>query len=424
MSVSRVLVLLCVLLSAPAVLARAGSVSKPAAKPERRVVLPLAISLFPSVLSTNAWLASKRPVTNVLSLGVVNGGSALYGLGVALAGNSYDEETRGVMLAGVTNTVLGDGAGLQVAGLVNTTEGRFAGLQVTPGTNVAEDGMRGLQVAGFGNGTEHLAGLQASLVGMNLAGGDVWGVQLSGLGANDADAVLGVQLAGIGNSSRTLTGVQVAVFGNAAFVEMTGLQVSLLNFGGDVTGAQVGLVNVADTVRGTQLGLLNFSRTMKGVPLGLASFEEGAPFHLETWASDIQLLNVGVKFGGKSTYTTLMAGVGPDERLQRYSLGMGLGGRVTLGQRFWVELDVTGGVVRLRGQPLLGGANVLGQGRLMLGLQLFKHLALFAGPTYNTYFSWSEEDRHAPTTLPVRVYQVDPDITLQHWPGMQLGLRI
>ena len=150
----------------------------------------------------------------------------------------------------------------------------------------------------------------------------------------------------------------------------------------------------------------------------------GAPFHLETWASDIQLFNVGVKFGGKSTYTTLLAGIGPDERLQRYSLGLGLGGRMSMGQRFWLELDLAGSVVRLRGQPLLGGANVLGQGRLMFGLQLFKCLAVFAGPTYNAYFSWSDEDRHAPTLLPVRLYQVDSDITLQHWPGVQLGLRI
>ncbi|XXF75312.1 hypothetical protein P2318_19815 [Myxococcaceae bacterium GXIMD 01537] len=414
------LIVLCFLLGGTALAAPPAK----APVPPQRVLLPLAISILDSDLSTNTWLASKRPVTNFVALGLVNGGAELYGLGVALGGNSYEEETRGVLLAGVANTVFADAAGLQVAGLVNTAEGRFSGLQLTPGTNVAQSGMWGLQVSGFGNATDHLSGIQAALLGMNFSDEDVRGAQLSGLGANDAEDVFGLQISGIGNSTRTLAGVQVALFGNAAFAGMTGLQVSLLNLGGDVKGAQVGLINIADTVRGTQLGLLNFSNAMKGFPLGLVSFEEGAPFHVETWASDIQLINVAVKFGGKSTYTTVLAGVGPDDRLQRYTLGLGLGGHVRLSRLFWLDLDVTGSVVRQRGQALLDGANVLAQGRLMFGFQLFEHLALFAGPTYNTYFSWSDEDRQAPTTQPVRVYQVDPDITLQHWPGLQVGLRI
>lgn len=426
MRVPRVLVVLCFFLGAPAVLAQTEPVRPlpspeqrtvatapagtplPAAGSTQRVVLPVAISLFSRDVSTNMFVAPERPVTNLLAVGLVNGGTALYGLGLALAGNAYDEETRGVMLAGWSNTVSSDAAGLQVSGLVNTSEGRFAGVQVTAGANTAQRGLWGLQVAGLGNGTENLRGLQATLLGMNFAAGNVRGVQLSGLGSNDADDVFGLQFAGIVNSSRTLSGVQVG----------------LVNVSGDVAGAQVGLINIGSTVRGTQLGLLNFATRMKGVPLGLASFEEGAPFHLETWASDIQLLNVGVKFGGKSTYTTLLAGMGPDARLQRYSLGLGFGGHLSLGRYFWMEMDMAGSVVRQKGEPLLNGANALAQGRLMLGLQLFEHLALFAGPTYNAYFSWSDEDRQAPTTLPVRQLQVNSDITLQHWPGMQFGLRI
>lgn len=426
MRVARVLVVLCFFFGAPAVLAQTEPVRPPASPekpavataptgapppatgPAQRVVLPLAISLFSRDVSTNTFVAPELPVTNLLAVGLVNGGTALYGLGLALAGNSYDEETRGVMLAGWTNNMSSDAAGLQVAGVVNTVEGRFAGLQVTPGNNTAQLGLWGLQVAGLGNGTNELHGLQATLVGMNFTAGTVRGVQLSGLGSNEAEDVYGLQVAGIVNSSQTLSGVQVG----------------LVNVSGDVAGAQVGLINIGSTVRGTQLGLLNFAQRMKGVPLGLASFEEGAPFHLETWASDIQLLNVGVKFGGKSTYTTLLAGMGPDARLQRYSLGLGFGGHLSLGRYFWMEMDMSGSVVRHRGEPLLNGANALAQGRLMLGLQLFEHFALFAGPTYNAYFSWSDEDRQAPTTLPVRQLQLDPDITLQHWPGLQFGLRI
>lgn len=425
MSVPRVLVLFCLLGVTPA-LAQTGL--EPSGKsprpPPRRVVLPVAVSVFLRDWSTNSLLASEQPVANVLALGMANGGTTLHGLGLGLAGNWYEEETWGVLVAGFSNNVSGETGGLQVAGFANLVEGWFAGLQVTPGTNVAQAGMRGLQVSGVGNGAGHLHGAQVTAAAMNFAGGDVRGAQLVALGANDAKDLIGVQLAGLGNASRSLSGVQVALFGNSVSREMRGLQLALVNVGGDVSGAQVGLINIADTVRGTQLGLLNVSKAMKGLPLGLLSFEEGGPFHLETWASDIQLLNVGVKFGGRHTYTTLFAGLGPDDRLQRYSLGIGLGGRILLGTRFWVELDMAGSVVRRVGQPLLGGANVLAQGRLMLGFSVFKRLAVFAGPTYNAYFAWSDEDRLTLTTLPVREHQLDAELTLQRWPGMQFGLRL
>lgn len=60
----------------------------------------------------------------------------------------------------------------------------------------------------------------------------------------------------------------------------------------------------------------------------------------------------------------------------------------------------------------------------MLGFNIFERLAVFAGPTYNTYFAWRDEDRLTLTPLPIRQRQVDERTTLQYWPGVQLGVRI
>ncbi|MFP2964063.1 peptidase [Myxococcus sp. 1LA] len=146
--------------------------------------------------------------------------------------------------------------------------------------------------------------------------------------------------------------------------------------------------------------------------------------HMEFWVSDIQISNMGVKLGGGPVYFTLMAGLEPG-RDARFSFAAGVGGHLTLARRLWVDLDVTGGAVQPVRNPLEGdGGNVLGQARLMLGFQLMPRLAVFAGPTYNAWFSWGESDFDSITRLPFRENHPEPDQRLQHWPGIQVGLHI
>ncbi|NVJ09489.1 peptidase [Myxococcus sp. AM001] len=146
--------------------------------------------------------------------------------------------------------------------------------------------------------------------------------------------------------------------------------------------------------------------------------------HMEFWVSDIQVSNMGVKLGGGAVYFTLMAGLEPG-RDARFSFAAGVGGHMTLSQRLWVDLDVTGGAVQPVRNPLEGdGGNVLGQARLMLGFQFLSRLAVFAGPTYNAWFSWGESDFDAITRFSFRENHPEPDQRLQHWPGIQVGLHI
>jgi hypothetical protein len=219
-----------------------------------------------------------------------------------------------------------------------------------------------------------------------------------------------------------VSGVQAAAGFNRA-ASVTGLQLALLNVSGDVTGAQVGLINVGKVVKGAQVGLINVAEEVRGVPLGLLTFEEKGQLHLELYSSDVQLTNAAIKFGGRYVYTTLLAGIGPDDRLDRYSLGLGFGIHLPLGSRLWLDVDMAGSSVHSTKQPFRGG-NLLAQTRAMLGFQVTQRFAVFLGPTYNAYFAFSPEAQRKVSTLPVRERRLDASTTMQYWPGVQAGLRI
>jgi hypothetical protein len=258
---------------------------------------------------------------------------------------------------------------------------------------------------------------------VNIAGGSVLGVQATA-GVNVTGGTLrGFQgSAGMNWVGGAMSGVQASAGFNRA-ESVSGLQLAVLNVSGDVTGAQVGLINVGKVVNGAQVGLINVAEEVRGVPLGLMTFEEKGQLHLELWSSDIQLTNMAVKFGGKYVYTTLMAGIGPDDRLQRFSFGLGLGVHIPLGPRFWLDTDVAGNGVHAVKDPWRGN-SLLAQGRAMFGLQVAQRFAVFAGPTYNAYFLFDTAERTKVTTMPVRQHSLGSNGAVQYWPGVQLGVRL
>jgi len=86
-------------------------------------------------------------------------------------------------------------------------------------------------------------------------------------------------------------------------------------------------------------------------------------------------------------------------------------------------VDAAGSSVHSVKQPFRG-QNLLAQTRAMVGIQVARHFAVFAGPTYNAFFAFSPEDAFKVTTLPVRQHQFDAENSVQYWPGVQLGVRL
>ncbi len=387
----------------------------------RRV--PFNMGLVPGV-SVNAAASGGLPVENQVAIGVMNDGAALAGgVALALVSNAYSEEVRGVQAAVGVNAVGGRLRGLQMAVGVNVATGEVDGLQMATGVNVAGGSVSmGQLAAGVNVARGAVSGTQLA-AGLNVADGDVLGMQAAA-GVNVArQGLRGFQgSAGMNWVGGGMTGLQVAAGLNHA-EHVNGLQLAVLNVSGDVTGAQVGVINVGKVVNGAQVGVINVAEEVRGVPLGLLSFEEKGQLHLELWSSDIQLTNVAVKFGGRYVYTTLVAGMGPDDRLDRFSYGLGLGVHIPLGSRLWMDLDAVGSMVHTMKDPF-EGENLLAQARAMLGFQVARRFAVFAGPTYNTYFAFRPEDHRKLTTFPVRQRSFGRDNTMQYWPGVQLGLRL
>ncbi|RKH03157.1 caspase family protein, partial [Corallococcus sp. CA053C] len=314
-------------------------------------------------------------------------------------------------------------AQLSLAG--NVAGGGVRGGQATLGFNLANGDVSGVGQLSLGANIVggSLSGVQAAL-GLNVIADDASGAQLS-LGVNHTSGVLhGFQLTlGVNSAASDVKGLQGAVLLNRAS-SLTGMQLAFINVGGDVTGMQLGLINVASVVHGVQLGFINVAKEVDGVPLGLLSFEQKGQLHLEVFGSDIQLTNVALKFGGRHVYTTLIAGLGPDDRFQRFSLGLGVGGHIPLGSRFWVDVDAVGSQVLSTDSPFSSKSNnLLAQARGMLGFQVMPRLAVFAGPTYNAWFTWGEPGFAKLTTLSVKSHS-GTDSRVQHWPGFQLGVRI
>ncbi|NTX37536.1 peptidase [Myxococcus sp. CA033] len=186
--------------------------------------------------------------------------------------------------------------------------------------------------------------------------------------------------------------------------------------------AEVGAARPLALVEGE--GAFAQSASEPGLTPGRRGLRRGN-VHMELWASDIQLANLAVKVGGGPVYLTLLAGIEPGSRNEaRFSFGLGVGGHVVMSHRFWLDLDVTGGAVQPVQKPLEGdGGNVLGQARVMLGVQVLPRLAVFVGPTYNLWFVWGQPDFASVTRMSVSQSQPKADQRIQHWPGLQLGLH-
>lgn len=115
--------------------------------------------------------------------------------------------------------------------------------------------------AGLANGLNGFgAGLQAGGV-WNFVAGDFHGIQFSGLVNYTAGSVFGLQAAGIANAA-------------GRGDPLRGLQVSLLNYAGDLYGGQIGLYNTSATSVGIQLGLVNTTKELQGLQIGLINIHE------------------------------------------------------------------------------------------------------------------------------------------------------
>ena len=253
-----------------------------------------------------------------------------------------------------------------------------------------------------------LAGLEVSGL-FDIHRGDARWFQLAGLFHYVGGDMDGVQLAGGLNYVRG---------------RVRGAQLSPgVNIAGDVVGLQVGSLNVArGAVDGVQVGLINYAHDVD-FALGLINIVRDGRTHIEVSGRSDGFIGLTLKHGGDHFHYDYGVLVRPSGDTT-FGAGLGLGARITSGERLFLDFDVMAFATRDQSHWNTNrSVGVLGDVRLALGVRLFDGLALVAGASYSV--AWDEEMR------PRSFGQFGE--TLLHegarggvvgWPNIVLGLQV
>jgi hypothetical protein len=272
--------------------------------------------------------------------------------------------------------------GVQI-GVANASGGAATGAQIGAAFNWSDGPFVGLRVGGFNSG-DGSRGFSSSLVA-NHSGKHSEGLMLAVGGNMVLERADGLHAALAFNFARKgFRGLAATWGANVSQGPLEGAEIGALNLAGDAEGAQVGLVNIAKKVKGAQVGLVNIADDVDGLPLGVVSVTKTGGVHPTTWASTASLVNIGVRFRTRYTFTMVSASMHPTEGHWVVGPGFTVGGRVPLGDKPYFETDL--GLTYLNGGALCctrsdGRYPDYFQTRLRttLGYQFLPHLSAYAG---------------------------------------------
>lgn len=202
-------------------------------------------------------------------------------------------------------------------------------------TRVGGDARGAFGTGILAQGGGRLEGAEASGIA-TLRRGDVDGAQGAGI-VSTAARVRGAQLSGaVSWANGPVIGLQAAGALAYAKQDVDGVQLSVLNIGGDVHGAQLGLVNIGGDVKGSQVGLVNVSDRVDGVPLGLINVVKNGRTQAVAWADTQVVANAAVKYLNGPVYTLVGAGYdGGDGAAPTFAIGAHL----KLSRATYLEID-------------------------------------------------------------------------------------
>jgi hypothetical protein len=195
------------------------------------------------------------------------------------------------MQAGLLNISGGEMSGVQLSGFGNLSSGELSGLQFSGMGNISGSSLQGLQFAGLGN----------------LAAAEMSGIQMAGLMNISGNQIEGLQFSGIGNlSGGDLSGLQFAGIFNLSGGHTQGLQFAgITNItGGSAEGITMsGITNISQHIVGISgAGIINISGSFEGIQAAgvanIAGDGQGLQIGLINYARHFE----GVPFGLISYY--------------------------------------------------------------------------------------------------------------------------
>ncbi|MBX3276008.1 MAG: hypothetical protein KF729_37500 [Sandaracinaceae bacterium] len=222
--------------------------------------------------------------------------------------------------------------------------------------------------------------------GLLTAGGDVVGVQQS-VGVTAAESVDGAQLGVVNVAAR------------------------------EVAGAQIGFINVAGgPVRGLQLGLVNVAESAEA-GIGILNFYARGRTQVEVTGDSAGSFRVAVKHGSGPWHTLYSLGVNPFYGETAFLAGIGCGGRATLHELVFLDVDVfTHYTFDTRVQI---GVSFITGARVLVGLRPDPAFAVVLGLGLEVH---NTSDPTTPLYAPVLGTVLDFDVRL--WPTLVLGVQV
>ncbi|PWG79758.1 STN domain-containing protein [Pararcticibacter amylolyticus] len=362
---------------------------------------PVQVSITPG-LSSHGVLSGQ--VINKVSLNVFGGYTA--GVeGVEAGGwfNINKKHVKGVQAGGLFNMVGTSVTGLQAGGLFNGVLGSVNGMEAAGLANFVRRSFSGVQAAGLINSVlDSLNGLQVAGLA-NLTNGSVSGLQAAGLLNVVTKNVSGLQAAGVVNFNiKNMSGLQVAGLVNRVGGTMRGIQVGTVNMAKHQSGLQLGVVNIADTLSGAAIGLINIVMKNGLHTVSVSSNELG-------WR------NLEIRTGTKKFYTVLQGGYD--------YFGLGLGKRINLYKQLCVDPELIKLYIY---QGSWDYTNDLTRVNSNFTFRLNKFLSIFAGPSFNMYYSdqFEEINGYALITSRVNDFKIGKNEKLRGWIGWNAGLSL
>lgn len=314
---------------------------------------PFQTSLIPG-LSSHGMFSSQ--VVNKASLNVFGG---------------YTAGVNGVEVAGLFNINKGDVKHLQLAGLTNLVGGSVDGFQAGGLINSVLDSVHGFQAGGIVNDVrKNMDGWQAAGI-LNHVRKDMKGVQVGGISNIVSNKARGVQIAGIGNVTKNIDGIQIAGITNVTSKEMHGVQIA-------------GIFNQAKKMQGMQIGLINYADSSSGVSIGLINWVNKGYHKLSLSSNDVFNYQAGIKTGNAKLYSILIGAASFKEGEKAYSAGLGFGHDFLFNNTLSASAEVSSQSLYLGN---FDSVNILNKAQLNAQVKLVKGLSLFAGPSYNVYYT-------------------------------------
>ena len=287
-----------------------------------------------------------------------------------------------------------------------------------------------------------------------MVGGNVDGIQLSGVANLSLDTVKGIQGAGLVNSSiGRLQGTQLSGFVNSTIKDSKGIQgagslnmawgdfngaqfsgsmnftrhdmrglqgAGFVNYARDLKGVQIALFNRARDVQGLQLGLVNVANSVKGASIGILSFIKEGYQSIDVITSDVYSGNISFKTGTSRFYNIINFGAVSTSERNIFAAGYGLGTQIPFAKNKWsFDWDNTFNFFLKTVQTPTGQqVNFLFNSDLFLSRVLSEHFTFRTGVTFNSYLRYNDVQI---SFIPSEKVESEEGI-LEEWLGYKVGM--